>query len=76
MAEDTTMPPCTSAGATLVTSGKYQPDGDLIRATVPPSSATFTNKIGFAAFVVAPAAKLVFTDNADYPPQLILRTNK
>ena len=62
--------------ATLVTSGRYQPDGDLIRSVAPPPSATFTNEIGYAAFVVAPAAKLVLTDNADYPPRLILRTNK
>ena len=62
--------------ATLITSGKYQPDGDLVRVTVPPPNATFTNEIGYAAFVVAPAAKLVLTDNADYPPQLILRTKK
>ena len=62
--------------ATLVTSGKYQPDGDLVRAAVPPPTATFTNEIGYAAFVVAPSAKLVITDNADYPPQLILQASK
>jgi len=62
--------------ATLVTSGKYQPDGAFVHATFPPQTANFTNEIGFAAFVIAPAAKLVFTDNANYPPQLILHANK
>ena len=62
--------------ATLVTSGICQPDGDLVRAAAPPPNATFTNEIGYTAFVVAPSAKLVITDNADYPPQLILRASK
>ena len=65
-----------NAEVTLITSGKYQPDGDLIRAAVPPPSATFTNEIGYAAFVVGPAAKLVITDNADYPKSLVRRVKR
>ena len=57
--------------ATLVTSGRYQPDGDLVRAAAPPPNATFTNEIGYTAFVIDSEASLVLTDNSDYPQSLI-----
>ena len=60
-----------ASGVTLVTSGRYTPDGDLIKSETPPPDASFTNAIGYAAYVVEPGAKLVFTDNANYPDTLI-----
>ena len=60
-----------SSGVTLVTSGMYEPDGDLIKSETPPACASFTNAVGYAAYVVEPGAKLVFTENADYPRALI-----
>jgi hypothetical protein len=49
----------------------YEPDGDLIKSETPPACASFTNAVGYAAYVVEPGAKLVFTENADYPRALI-----
>ena len=60
-----------SSGVTFVTSGMYEPDGDLIKSETPPACASFTNAVGYAAYVVEPGAKLVFTENADYPRALI-----
>ena len=59
------------SGVTLRTSGIYEPDGDLVKSAKPPSNASFTNAIGYAAYVVEPGARLVFTDNGSYPPALI-----
>ena len=59
------------SGTTLISSGRYHPDGDFVRAVVPPPTATFTNEIGYAAYVVASGAKLVFTDSANYPRTLV-----
>ena len=60
-----------ASGVTLVTSGRYATDGDLIKSETPPPDASFTNAIGYAAYVVEPGANLVFTDNANYPHMLI-----
>ena len=56
-------------GVKLVTSGRYP------RATppFPPKEATATNMLNYAAYIVEPGAKLVFTDNPDYPDSLIER---
>lgn len=56
-------------GVKLVTSGRYP------RATppFPPKEATATNMLNYASYIVEPGAKLVFTDNPDYPESLIDR---
>lgn len=56
-------------GVKLVTSGCYP------RATppLPPKEATATNMLTYASYIVEPGAKLVFTDNPNYPESLIDR---
>lgn len=56
-------------GVKLVTSGRYP------RATpqLPPFEANVTNMLKYASYIVEPGAKLVFTDNPDYPDSLIER---
>ncbi len=58
---------------TLVTSGRYDPDGDLLRWSTPPRGATFSNATGYAAYIVEKGGELVFTDNENYPESLVLR---
>ncbi len=57
------------SGVKLVTSGRYP------RATpqFPPDEANATNMLKYASYIVEPGAKLVFTDNPDYPESLIER---
>lgn len=56
-------------GVKLVTSGRYP------RATpqFPPKEANVTNMLKYASYIVEPGAKLVFTENPDYPDSLIER---
>ena len=56
-------------GVKLVTSGRYP------HATpqFPPAEATATNMLKYASYIVEPGAKLVFTDNPNYPESLIER---
>ena len=61
------------SGVTLVTSGKYEVDKPSIPFEYPPQDSTFTNNVDYAAYVIEPGAKLIFTDNGKYPPSLISR---
>jgi len=60
-------------GVTFVTTGRFTPDGNLIKKPLPPSDATLEDPtgVGYPSFVVEPGARLVFTENAAYPPALI-----
>ena len=64
------------SGITLITSGKYEVDKSSIPFEYPPPNTTLTNHVGYAAYVVKPGAKLVFTDNTNYPKTLILHEEK
>ena len=57
---------------TLITSGRYEIDKPSIPCEYPPPDSSLTNAIGYAAYVIEPGADLIFTDNAKYPPSLIL----
>ena len=75
------------SGVNLVTSGEYHgfvssrwnkdkhKNEDVEYPSRPPQNATLTNaeQTVYAAYIVEPGAKLVFTDNPDYPESLIDR---
>ena len=56
-------------GVKLVTSGRYP----RLTPQFPPAEATATNMLKYASYIVEPGAKLVFTDNPNYPESLIER---
>lgn len=58
---------------TFITSGRFKPDGCAIKEPVPPPDADWDNRIGYPSYVVEDGAKLIFTENNDYPSPLIRR---
>ena len=65
-----------ASGVTFSTSGLYDPDGFHIPHPTPPEWVTFSNGIFYTTYVVAPGARLVFTENKNYPQRLIQRLEK
>lgn len=61
------------SGTTLITSGVCEPDGKSRKTSVPPPDAKMddTNYFGYAAYVIEPGGKLVFTDTTAYPQGLV-----
>lgn len=59
------------SGVTLITSGRFKPDGCNFKDPIPPPNADWDNCIGYPTYVVEPGARLVFTENNDYPTALI-----
>ena len=59
------------SGVTLITSGKYEIDKSYIPHRYPPHDSCLTNNIGYAAYIIEPGAKLIFTCNKNYPQSLI-----
>lgn len=58
-------------GVTLVTSGEFSGIEPLPRR--PPADANLTNLTIYSSYIVEKGAKLVFTDNKEYPPSLVER---
>ena len=60
-----------ASGVTFITSGRFKPDGFVIKEPVPPHDADWNSHIGYPAYVIETGAKLIFTENDAYPPALI-----